>query len=63
MSDCDREASIVQARQLTQALKNLHPSIAQYKTIAAFREQALEYLDSIADENGVPKKMPVPVES
>ena len=53
----------MQARQLTQALKNLHPSIAQYKTIAAFREQALEYLDSIADENGVPKKMPVPVES
>ena len=52
----------MQARQLTQALRNLHPSIAQYKTIAAFRGQALEYLDSIADENGIPKEMPVPVE-
>ena len=49
-----------QARQLTRALKNLHPSIAQYKTIAAFREQALEYLDGIADENGVAKVLPIP---
>ncbi len=38
---------MVQARQLATGLRNLHPSIAQYKTIAAFRDQALEYLDSI----------------
>jgi len=36
-----------QAKQLATGLRNLHPSIAQYKTIAAFREQALDYLDAI----------------
>ena len=38
----------MQAAQLARALRNLHPDITQYKTVSAFKEQALAYLDKVA---------------
>ena len=52
---------MVQARQLARALRNLHPSIAQYKTIAAFRGQALDYLDGIAEADEIEKEVLTPM--
>ena len=38
----------MQARELAFALRNLPKDLVMYKTIAAFKDQALEYLDAIS---------------
>lgn len=43
----------VQAFELARALRNLHPDVKRYKTIAAFEPQALEFLDAVAEQNRV----------
>lgn len=41
---CNRK----QAWELARALRNLPKEVVAYKTVAAFKEQALAYLDSIS---------------
>jgi len=36
---------VLQAKELAHALRNLPQELKNYKTIAAFQNQALEYLD------------------
>lgn len=45
-----------QAKELAHALRNLPQELKNYKTIAAFQNQALEYLDNISS----PKQAQIP---
>ena len=53
----------VQAFELARALRNLHPDVKRYKTIAAFEPQALEFLDGVAERTGTVVPEPEPVKS
>ena len=47
-----------QALELARALRNLPQELKNYKTIAAFQTQALEYLDGISSQTEA--KLPEP---
>lgn len=49
------------AFELARALRNLHPDVKRYKTIAAFEPQALEFLDGVAERTGTVVPEPAPV--
>ena len=50
---------LLQATELARALRNLPQELKNYKTIAAFQDQALEYLDGIGSQTEA--KLPEPV--
>ena len=49
----------LQATELAHALRNLPQELKNYKTIAAFQKQALEYLDVISSPSEA-RRMPEP---
>ena len=44
-------SACLQAKELAHALRNLPQELKNYKTIAAFQDQALEYLDLISAQS------------